>query len=224
MSRWHGDVALNPVKAITETFELNAIEATLKSDRTTTVVVSGALFGKHSHYVLKRYNARNFWHRISRSVRKTRAERCWHMSYAFAKVGINVAEPIFMYEHRLFGLRRHAFFASELVPGKELLTIFATLEAKEKARVVSAVTCVFKALADHRLSHGDMKASNLIWDGERLTVIDLDAAQQHRCEPSWRKANQKDKQRFLRNWRDQPELAAHFAFLSTPELTDAAAS
>ena len=213
VSRWIGEPSTLPCQAVQQTFGQGGVQDLLKDDRTTTVVVSSAKFEQHNQYVLKRYNARNLWHTLSRSVRKTRAQRCWQMSFAFANANINVAQPLFMLEQRALGFRGTAFFAALQVPGQELLGLFAHLSREEQGRVVEAVQNLFAALERHALSHGDMKASNLLWDSQRLWVIDLDAAQRHRSELSWRKANRKDRQRFLKNWHGQPDLLDQFCFL-----------
>ena len=197
----------------------------LKHDRTTTVVVvdhsidaavntntesAGAVLSDLSSLVIKRYNARSVWHHVSRSVRRTRAARCWQMSRRFAELGVHVAMPVFALERRVGFLRTDAYFVAEKVRGHELLSVFETLDEAQRQAVVNAVQGLFSVLSKHRLSHGDLKASNLLWDGHRLWVIDLDAAQAHRTARHWRKAHSKDRRRFLKNWADSPELAAYF--------------
>ena len=59
---------------------------------------------------------------------------------------------------------------------------------------------LFARLAEARLSHGDLKASNFLCSGDELCVLDLDAMRRHDSEAAWRKAWQKDRARFLRNW------------------------
>ena len=51
-----------------------------------------------------------------------------------------------------------------------------------------------------------MKATNLLWDGERIGLIDLDAMRQHRSAARYRRAGRKDRERFLRNWPDDAAL------------------
>ena len=69
----------------------------LKDDRTTTVV---RLTVEGTDTVLKRYNARSVAHKFKRALRRSRADRCWKMSHTFARAGLNVAMPLFMYEER----------------------------------------------------------------------------------------------------------------------------
>ena len=68
-------------------------------------------------------------------------------------------------------------------------------------------------MQQYKISHGDMKASNLLWVDSELFFIDLDAARQHHSEASWRRANIRDRKRFLKNWRGIPELELLFAWL-----------
>jgi Ser/Thr protein kinase RdoA (MazF antagonist) len=51
-----------------------------------------------------------------------------------------------------------------------------------------------------RITHGDLKASNLLWDADRLVLIDLDAMCQHASPAGFARAWQRDRARFLRNW------------------------
>lgn len=182
----------------------------LKDDRTTTVA---CLHLKPRQMVLKRYNARSWGHVISRSVRRSRASRCWQMSYAFANAGIRVAAPYLMYEQRFGPLRLNAYFVSEYLPGEELLKALPSMDAEQQSRVLQKIRDAYQRMRAAKLSHGDLKASNLIWHNDELYFIDLDAAQQHRSISSWSRAHHKDRQRFSKNWRDQPALLALFADL-----------
>jgi len=137
----------------------------LKNDRTTTVA---KLQVANQTLILKRYNPRNQWHKIKRALRKSRARRCWEMSFA---------------------------------------------EAAQQA-VKSAVLSAFEKLAAARISHGDMKATNLLWVDNELFFIDLDAAQQHSpWSLTWRKNHNKDKRRFLKNWQHHGDLLQLFSAL-----------
>jgi len=179
----------------------------LKHDRTTSVarISIGA-----EEVIVKRYNPRNQWHRISRAVRQSRASRSWRMSYEFQHAGLSVARPLLMLERRLGPLRRTAYFISEALSGVELLSALPAMPPSEQEAVGVAMNSAFKNMAKARLSHGDLKASNLIWHNGRLYFIDLDAAQHHSSKQSWLKANRKDRQRFLKNWHEAQHLLALF--------------
>jgi len=89
-----------------------------KHDRTTTV---SRIELAGESMVLKRYNPRNQWHKIKRALRRSRARRCWQMSYAFSAAGLNVAAPIMMLEDRFGPFRLDAYFLNEFLEGQELL-------------------------------------------------------------------------------------------------------
>ena len=179
----------------------------LKHDQTTTVA---RLILDNHHYILKRYNARSQWHRFNRLLRQSRASRCWQMSYAFKHAGLNVARPVMMLEHRFGPFRRKAYFLNQWINGEELLQGLPKMSRDEQILVADAVKLAFTRMQDALLTHGDMKATNLIWLDEKLYFIDLDAAQQHRSMRSWQKSHRKDRQRFMKNWATHPDLLSLF--------------
>lgn len=191
--------------------ELNAELATanspFKNDRTTTVQL---ITRGNEQFILKRYNARNLWHRYKRAFRRSRAIRCWDMSEQFNLAGLNVAEPICVLEKRFGPIRQDAYFISRFIPGAELLDLLPTLGAQQQQAVASEIKVAFAKLRKNKLSHGDMKATNLLWLNEKIVFIDLDAARVHRRQQSWERAHRKDRRRFLKNWQGQPELARLF--------------
>jgi serine/threonine-protein kinase RIO1 len=65
---------------------------------------------------------------------------------------------------------------------------------------MQAVQDLFGKLAAARISHGDLKASNLLWYESSVCLIDLDATRQHQSEASFARAWQRDRTRFLQNW------------------------
>lgn len=179
----------------------------LKNDRTTTVVSN---VPRLPDCILKRYNARDTNHVFTRAVRRSRAQRCWTMSYVFNRAGIGVARPVFMYEQRIGPLRLDAYFISKTLKGEELLTALPKMDDKEKKMVVIAIKDAFEKMSEAKISHGDMKATNIMWSDNKLFFIDLDASRQHQLASLSRRANIKDIRRFLRNWNEQPELLRLF--------------
>lgn len=187
---------------------LARIDKPLKDDKTTTVA---KLKMFEPALVLKRYNPRNRWHKVKRALRRSRARRCWQMSYAFAEAGLNVAAPVMMFEYRFGPLRLDAYFLNQFLAGQELLTLLPSLSSEEQALVASEVAAAFSKMKAAKLSHGDMKASNLIWSDQKLFFIDLDAAQQHSNSITWAAAHNKDRKRFMKNWASAPDLLKLFA-------------
>lgn len=181
-----------------------------KHDRTTTVMP----FTRNGNdYVLKRYNARSFWHRVKRALRSSRAQRCWCMCFHFQRAGLNVAEPIMMLEDRAGPITKNAYLVSARLKGHELLTQLPNMDEAQKAQVLLAIESAFEKMYQHRITHGDMKATNLLWVDGQLFFIDLDAAKKHRSRLTWHLSNQKDRKRFMKNWQTDPQLVALFSSL-----------
>lgn len=185
-------------------------EQTFKHDKTTTVSLVDVA---SMDMVLKRYNLKSVWHGVNRLLRKTRARRCWEMSRVFARAGLNVAQPIMMYEQRLGPFRGTAYFVTSLLDGEELLTLLPSLLPPERRIIIDAVKSAFKVMEAANLSHGDLKASNLLWVENELFFVDMDAAKHHLSDIGWRRAHAKDRNRFLKNWQDFPDLLEEFADL-----------
>lgn len=177
-----------------------------KDDRPTTVVELDI----DEPYILKRYNARSRVHLFSRALRKSRARRSWQRSYEFAQAGINVAAPALMYECRFGPIRLDAYFISEKLSGQELLTVLPQMSEQAQKDVLKQMADVFKKMRAAKLTHGDMKASNILWVDGVLYFIDLDAAKKHLTQWSWEHSHQKDRKRFLKNWRQHPTLLTLF--------------
>jgi hypothetical protein len=188
--------------------ELADPEKAFKHDRTTTVqeISRGA-----ERFILKRYNARNVWHRFKRAFRRSRAVRCWDMSVLFCRAELKVAEPVCVLEKRFGPICRGAYLITRFLPGDELLELFPAMSLAEQQRVAKAVKSAFAQMKIYRLSHGDLKATNLLWVEGELFFIDLDAARWHRTDRTWERAHKKDLKRFLKNWQHHPQLMSLFA-------------
>lgn len=182
-------------------------DAIFKHGKTTTVTKLAML---EDALVLKRYNPRSQWHKVKRALRRSRALRCWRMSYAFQNAGLNVAQPIFMIEQRFGPIRLDAYFASRMLCGDELFDLLPSLDSQVQREVAESVNDAFARMRQAKVTHGDMKATNLIWSDGKLFFIDLDAAIQHRTLLTWRKSHQRDVKRFMKNWRDNAQLTALF--------------
>lgn len=151
--------------------------------------------------VIKRYNIKGAGHALSRAWRPSRAWHSWIEAHRLGFLGIATPRPLALIERRLGPLRGRAWLVTEYCEGPNLQTRLAERAGNgAPARVKEAVRTLFARLAAERISHGDLKATNFLCHGDDLAVLDLDAMRQHDSETAWRKAWQKDRARFLRNW------------------------
>ena len=176
----------------------------IKSDNTTTV---GLIFRDNYKIAIKRYNTKNAWHRLRRTVRSSRAENCWHFTRTLRNLNISVAPAVAWIEEIQLGLKGRSWFVSEFVDGISCLDHFkGDVPSAEIKKILGDIVEILCKLRRERISHGDLKASNILLSSRGPVLIDLDAMRQHKTESTYQQAARKDINRFLRNWQDNPVL------------------
>ena len=178
----------------------------IKSDNTTTV---GLIFRDRHKIAIKRYNTKNTWHRLRRTVRSSRAEHCWHFTRTLRNLDISVAPVVAWIQETQLGLKGRSWFVSEFVDGISCLDHFkGDVPLAEIKKTLGEIVGILCKLRQERISHGDLKASNILLSNHGPVLIDLDAMRQHKTESTYQQATRKDINRFLRNWQDNPVLLA----------------
>jgi tRNA A-37 threonylcarbamoyl transferase component Bud32 len=165
------------------------------------------------NYVLKRYNIKGFWHGISRAFRPSRAHHSWRNASVLEMLGVATAHPFLCLEERVFWLlRKRAYFLCEYIEGHDLGTAWEKQELETRENeIVALFRGLFKVMADYRISHGDMKATNFLLQDKELVVLDLDAMVRNRSRTSFVEKFSKDLKRFRKNWVGtsmEPEIEA----------------
>ena len=181
----------------------------LKDGNTSTVgiaVVGGERF------LVKRDNIKGFWHGVKRALRGTRAARSWRNAHLLRLRGVSTATPIALLERRRGRGPGIAYFVSECVEGPDCRTYFGSrsVTLEEKRATARKVAELIGALRAARLSHGDLKATNILLSAAGPVLIDIDALRTHRSEAALARAHAKDRARFLRNWEGDAEVARLF--------------
>lgn len=175
----------------------------LKDGRTSTV--AQVAIGEPA-LVIKRYNLKNLPHALSRLWRPSRAWHSWREGHRLGFYGIATPEPLALIEERVGPLRRRAFLITEHCPGVNLDQLLPP-DAPPADDVAHAIIALFKGLHDLQISHGDLKATNLLWHEGKIFLIDLDAMAQHRSPRRYAKAWRRDRARLLRNWPQSSVLS-----------------
>ena len=176
----------------------------VKSDNTTTV---GMISCDGKKFIVKRYNTKNLWHYVRRSLRRARAENCWHFARLLHGLGVPTAPAVAWIQESVGPLNARSWFISDFIEGptcQDHLT--SNIELSQAQVVLHRIVKAWKTLREHHISHGDMKASNILLHWERPLLVDLDATRQHRSRRSYQEALESDVQRFLKNWQKSPQL------------------
>ena len=151
--------------------------------------------------VIKRYNIKGVGHWLRRCWRPSRAWHSWVEGNRLMFLDIATPRPLAVLELRWLGLRRRSYLVTEYGSGEDIATRFQPYLSSPPPEIeLLALDQLFAALLRERISHGDMKGTNLLWEQGRWALIDLDAVQQHGSDASFARAYAKDRARFLRNW------------------------
>ena len=184
-------------------------EKALKNGNTCTVWA--ATVGEFE-LVIKRYNVKGLLHGIKLSTRPGRAMTSWENAHRLLFYGIATPRPIAVVKMKQGLLQPVAYFMAETIEGVDALGWFqeASIPMDEKREMAKNIADLFAQMEAQKISHGDLKANNILITDAKPLLIDLDAMQQHEDEVPFRKAWKRDLQRFMRNWEHVPEIEQLF--------------
>ncbi len=174
----------------------------IKHDWTTTV---GVIRISQHQFLVKRYNIKNFWHRLKRLLTKTRAKKCWENAHRLLLRDIPTPNPVAMIEDRWGVFRGVCYFVSEYMPGVTASEYFKPhhVDLTQGYKIAQKIMNILRDLVKKKIYHGDLKASNILINQQGVWLIDLDAVQFYQTNFYFKSRAQKDNERFMRNWQGQ---------------------
>ncbi len=184
------------------------VEKALKNGNTCTVwpvTVDGLSL------VVKRYNMKGFWHGLKLRLFQGRGERSWVNGYRLGFYGIPTPRPVALLKRRT-GFFPKTYLVTERVHAVFALEWFrdATVSMDEKGRMAGQIAGMFNKLWQQRITHGDLKATNILIAEGKAMLIDLDGMRRHKCPFIFKWAWRKDMRRFMENWGDDAGLLELF--------------
>ncbi len=178
--------------------------------------------------VIKRYNIKNRWHHLRRCLRSSRGRTAWRNAHMLQLIGINTPPPRALIEERWGPFRARAFLVCDHQAGVNLSAHWPHDGQITDRRMdaLPAVAGLIDCLHAAQISHGDMKASNLIVDGGRVFLMDLDGLRIVRSPQRFKRHFRKDGQRLLDNWPKGSRVhdALRIALANAPGAVNRAAS
>lgn len=169
---------------------------------------SRSLVGKHtladgSECVLKYYYPKNLAKKINYGLRGSRAMRSWIAARVFESLGIPTPSTLLIHEEKGTSriMLKQSFLACLLAPGISLSEVTEDEDEAKLRMIASQLKEAFAIMAAYRISHGDLKANNIIVDTEhRIRFIDLDGTTILSTEKKWVQLWERDRKRLLKNW------------------------
>lgn len=181
----------------------------LKAGNTSTVA---KIFIDNRPFVVKRYNIKDAWHWLRRCFRSTRAVKSWRIAQHLYASFVPTAKPVAFIENHFLGLRGKSYFLMEYVDGINLGDYFAAYfrEDEHYQQMAKNVLTLFNSMAELRITHGDLKMTNILVENEKPYLIDLDGVSEHHTHLSLRLSFKNEIKRFMQNWQNQPSVYALF--------------
>jgi tRNA A-37 threonylcarbamoyl transferase component Bud32 len=159
-------------------------------------------------YVVKRYNLKNWRFFFSRLLKSSRPLKAWRAIHAFLFFGVPTAEPIALIRERLGPFYFRAWMVTDYIEAPHLGAYFSNYKNQSALPETEGKLLqeLFRRMVAARLSHGDLKCTNLLWRADSSPIfIDMDGARYHGCNrKSFAGKWLKDRRRFLRNWVNTP--------------------
>jgi tRNA A-37 threonylcarbamoyl transferase component Bud32 len=150
--------------------------------------------------VVKRYGHKGIIHSLRHTIKKSRALRGWLHAHRLRGLNIATPRPLAYIEQRKGLLLWQSYLVTEYVEGQNLYGILrddGTVE-QERWRVIEQVAELFERLGKYRITHGDLKHTNILIAGPNAVLTDLDGMKVHRFNWAYKIWRAKDVARFLR--------------------------
>lgn len=159
--------------------------------------------------VIKRNNITNLRRWLRYCLRTARCRISWRNAHLLEINGIATPAPIACVEKRWGPFRLRGYYVSAFQDAPTAAKKYAA--QLPTAQELGWFKSLFAALSEAQLCHGDLKASNLLVTEHGIALVDLDAMKECAAATKRNACIKKDRRRFLKNWRSQPQLGELFA-------------
>ena len=151
--------------------------------------------------VVKRYNHRGLWHSFRHTLKGSRAKRNWRHAHRLVALKIATPEPLAYVDQYRGLLLWQSYFVARFVPGPQVHELLrdASVAETQKQRVHDQVLDLLRRMAERGISHGDMKHTNILYDGTGVVLTDLDAMRIGGTRWWRQRRSRRDVDRYLRD-------------------------
>jgi tRNA A-37 threonylcarbamoyl transferase component Bud32 len=154
----------------------------------------------NKNIVTKQYNYRGFCHSLRHTIKGSRALRGWINGHRLLNLGIPTPKPLAYLEQRKGLLVWMSYLVTEFVDGQMLYDFErdTNVSKQQLSRIIGQIEELLERLAKHRISHGDLKHTNILITQNGPIFTDLDAMRVHRLKGIYSLKRAKDMARFLK--------------------------
>ena len=147
--------------------------------------------------VVKRYNHKGFIHSLRQTILRSRARRCWLHGHRLGILNIATPKPLAYIERRKGLLIWKSYLITEYVEGQKLYHFLRDKSISEKQRsdIIRRMNHILEEMGKNRMTHGDLKHTNILITKNGPVLTDLDAMRVHKWNFSYRIRRAKDLER-----------------------------
>ena len=188
---------------------IDALQAEVPPDK---IIKSGDKIDVHRttwqgrEVVVKRYKHTGLIHSIRHTIKRSRASRAWANGRRLLGLGVATPPPLAYIDEHHGPLLWQSCLITKYVESPTLHSVLRDDRVPDgrKRRLIHQVLKVIDRLEQHGISHGDMEYTNILCDGTRLVLTDLDGMEVHRFAWLHRQRRGRDIARFLRGIAQVP--------------------
>lgn len=164
-------------------------------------------------FVIKRYNIKNFLHRMKRIFQMSRAAKCWANAHRLLFYGIKTPRPIAMIEKKWLFFKSESYYICDYLDSVSADYLLKHSNPSKEVAIfwLRKIIQLMLKLKQLCIKHEDMKTTNFLFKDDNIYLIDLDGMKKSPC--FWYKLTrsfQKGMRRMIRNWDNRPELDKRF--------------
>ncbi len=148
--------------------------------------------------VVKRYNHKGLIHSLRHTIKKSRARHGWLHAHRLRMLQIPTPKPLAYIEQRKAGLIWQSYLVTKYVEGQKLYDFLRdnNITKEEHLKVTQQVMELLAKLGRHRITHGDLKHTNILVADKGPVITDLDGMKVHRWDWMCKANRAKDIVRF----------------------------
>jgi tRNA A-37 threonylcarbamoyl transferase component Bud32 len=147
--------------------------------------------------VVKRFNHKGFIHSLRQTIRRSRARRCWLHGHRLGMLNISTPKPLAYIEYRRELLVWKSYLITEYVKGQKLYHFLRdqSIPEKQRSSILQQMNHLLDEMGEGRMTHGDLKHTNIIITKNGPVLTDLDSMRVHQWNWSYRIRRAKDLER-----------------------------
>jgi tRNA A-37 threonylcarbamoyl transferase component Bud32 len=153
--------------------------------------------------VVKRYNHKGIIHSLRHTIKRSRARRSWLHAHRLEMLGIATPKPLAYIEERRGLLVWKSYILTEHVEGQKFCDLVEerNVTEGERSTAIDQVREMLERLAKYRITHGDLKHSNILVTDKGPVLTDVDGMKVHRLSHTCRLRYKRDLECLLRGRR-----------------------